>query len=145
MDRRRVKAWVFDDGGRAAAGFSVANDAGDCVVRSIAIAGQMDYKTVYEGLAAMSAELGGRRSARDGVTRKVFDAYLTSLGWQWTPTMQIGAGCQVHLRRDELPPGRLVVRVSKHMTAVVDGVIHDTHDPSRDGTRCVYGYWTPPA
>lgn len=23
-----------------------------------------------------------------------------------------------------------------------DGVIRDTHDPSRDGTRCVYGYWT---
>ena len=31
--------------------------------------------------------------------------------------------------------------VSKHITAVVDGVIHDTFDPSRDGTRCVYGYW----
>ena len=22
-----------------------------------------------------------------------------------------------------------------------DGVVHDTYDPSRDGTRCVYGYW----
>ncbi len=38
--------------------------------------------------------------------------------------------------------GRLIVSVSKHMTAVIDGVIHDTHNPSRDGTRCVYGYWT---
>lgn len=42
---------------------------------------------------------------------------------------------------NELPPGRLVVSVSKHLTAVVDGVIHDRYDPSRDGTRCVYGYW----
>jgi hypothetical protein len=24
---------------------------------------------------------------------------------------------------------------------VIDGVIHDTHDCSRGGTRCVYGYW----
>jgi len=24
---------------------------------------------------------------------------------------------------------------------VIDGVLHDTHDCSRDGTRCVYGYW----
>jgi hypothetical protein len=24
---------------------------------------------------------------------------------------------------------------------VIDGVIHDTFDPSRGGTRCVYGYW----
>jgi len=24
---------------------------------------------------------------------------------------------------------------------VIDGVIFDTHDPSRRGTRCVYGIW----
>jgi hypothetical protein len=44
--------------------------------------------------------------------------------------MQIGSGCTVHLRADELPSGRLVVSVSKHLTAVIDGVIHDAHDPS---------------
>ena len=37
--------------------------------------------------------------------------------------------------------GRLVVSLSRHWTAVIDGVIFDTHDPSRRGTRCVYGYW----
>jgi hypothetical protein len=56
--------------------------------------------------------------------------------------MHIGSGCQVHLRREELPAGRLVVQASKHVVAVIDGVIHDTHDSSRDGTRCVYGYWS---
>jgi hypothetical protein len=34
-----------------------------------------------------------------------------------------------------------VVRVSKHLVAVVNGVIYDNHNPSRDGTRCVYGYY----
>lgn len=58
--------------------------------------------------------------------------------------MQIGQGCEVHLRADELPPGRLIVSVSKHVTAVINGVIHDTHDPSRDGTRCVCGYFSAP-
>jgi hypothetical protein len=24
---------------------------------------------------------------------------------------------------------------------VIDGVVHDTHDPRRGGTRCVYGYY----
>jgi hypothetical protein len=33
--------------------------------------------------------------------------------------------------------GRLVVSVSGHMVAVIDGVIHDNHDCSRGGTRCV--------
>jgi hypothetical protein len=56
--------------------------------------------------------------------------------------MQIGSGCKVHLRDGELPTGRLVVFVSKHYTAVIDGVIHDTYDPSRAGTRCVYGYFS---
>jgi hypothetical protein len=61
---------------------------------------------------------------------------------KWTPTMQIGLGCKVHLKPDELPQGRLVVCVSRHYTAVIDGVIHDNHDCSRDETRCVYGYYT---
>jgi hypothetical protein len=42
----------------------------------------------------------------------------------------------------ELPQGALLVKVSKHLTAVIDGVIHDTHDCSRGGTRCVYGYFS---
>jgi hypothetical protein len=33
------------------------------------------------------------------------------------------------------------VRVSKHLSAVIDGVIQDTHNPSRGGSRCVYGYY----
>jgi len=37
---------------------------------------------------------------------------------------------------------RLILSLSKHLAAMVDGVVHDTHDPSRGGTRCVYGYWS---
>jgi hypothetical protein len=40
---------------------------------------------------------------------------------------------------DEVPV--LIARVSKHLVAIVDGELHDTHDCSRDGTRYVYGYW----
>jgi hypothetical protein len=82
-----------------------------------------------------------RGSARTGIYRPTIRQVLDDLGWTWTPTMKIGSGCTVHLRAGELPTGRLIVNVSRHMVAVIDGVIHDTHDPSRDGTRCVYGYW----
>jgi hypothetical protein len=78
---------------------------------------------------------------QDGRIQETIRRVLESLGWTWTPTMAIGSGCIVHLRDGELPRGRLIVSVSKHIVAVIDGVIHDTHDPSRDGTRCVYGYW----
>jgi hypothetical protein len=56
--------------------------------------------------------------------------------------MKIGSGCRVHLADGELPMGWLIVRCSRHLTAVIDGVIHDTHDPQRGGKRCVYGYFS---
>ncbi len=141
--------WVRNDGGRAAAGFK--GQAGDCVTRSIAIATGMSYRHVYDSLNAASAgERRGRRkrgisSARSGMFKPTIRRYLTRLGWLWTPTMAIGSGCTVHLRADELPSGRLIVALSRHLVAVIDGMIHDTHDPSRGGTRCVYGYWQEPA
>jgi hypothetical protein len=46
--------------------------------------------------------------------------------------MRIGSGCKVHLTDGELPGGRLVVSVSGHWTAVIDGEIRDTHDPQRE-------------
>lgn len=137
----------YDDGGRKEAGYS--GKTGDCVVRSIAIATGQPYDKVYEILNMMALQERPRRgkkrsNSRTGVFRKTYEKYLKRLGWTWTPTMKIGSGCKVHLRADELPPGRLIVAVSRHMVAVINGVIHDTHDPARGGTRCVYGYYQEP-
>jgi len=149
---RQTFPFQLNDGGREKAGFK--GGAGDCVVRSIAIAAKLPYIQVYEDLRkanASYAELRSDRlarrlnskgsSPRNGNHRNVFHDYILGLGFEWFPTMKIGAGCQVHLRSDELPNGILIVKVSKHLTAIVDGVIQDTHDPSRGGTRCVYGYY----
>jgi hypothetical protein len=139
---------VISDGGRAAAGYR--GKAGDCVCRAIAIATCRPYQEVYDALKALAGEerITKRRrrksSVRDGVRRSTSRKYLAALGWTWTPTMKIGQGCKTHLNEGELPMGRLVVSVSKHFVAVIDGVIHDTHDPSRGGSRCVYGYFSKP-
>lgn len=138
--------WIYHDGGRKAAGYT--GSTGDCVVRAIAIATEQPYQTVYDTFNALGKSerktkaRRGKSSARTGVYKPTIRAYLATLGWTWTPTMQIGSGCTVHLTDGELPRGRLIVGVSKHLTAVLDGVIYDTHDPQRDGTRCVYGYWS---
>ena len=79
-------------------------------------------------------------SSRTGIFRATYQRCLGSLGWRWTSTMSIGSGCQVHLRASELPPGPLLVEVSRHLTAVIDGVLHDTRNCSRSGTRCVCGF-----
>jgi len=139
-----------NDGGRSAAGFH--GTTGDCVTRAVAIASGRPYQEVYDRLSDGAREQrvmkGQKRSAsaRDGVytSRKWFKDYLLELGAIWTPTMFIGSGCTVHLKSDELPKGNIIASVSKHLVAVIDGVINDTHDCSREGTRCVYGYWTFP-
>ena len=159
----------YDDGGREDAGYK--GGARDCVTRAIAIALRMDYEKVrielMEGASrwrltsrSKSAKAKRSNSVRNGVPKEIYRPYIESKGWIWTPTMGIGTGCTVHLVPEELPGGRLIVRVSKHLTAVIDGVIHDTHNPQRevhcsstvyvDGEqvqthsiqrRCVYGYF----
>ena len=140
--------FVFNDGGRSAAGYK--GTAGDCVARAIAISADLDYQEVYSRLAEGNASQratkhSGKRgkSARNGIytQSKWFKDYMKELGFKWIPTMLIGQGCKTHLAPYELPKGRLVVSVSRHYTAVIYGVVHDIYDPSRDGTRCVYGYW----
>ena len=142
-----------NDGGRATAGYK--GQAGDCVVRSIAIATGMPYQKVYDDLYQANNEFRNTSrtklarslkqrhdSPRSGTHRVVLKKYLANLGWQWTPTMFIGQGTKVHLKKEELPMGTLIVSCSKHLTVVIDGVLHDVFDCSRNGTRCVYGYWT---
>ena len=141
---------IITDGGRAAAGFK-GHGAGDCVARSIAVVARLPYREVYDRLAR---ETGNQRrskrfgkrgyTAHEGINtgRKWFKDYMRELGFEWVPTISIGNGRAMHLRADELPPGRLIVSLADaHYTAVIDGVIYDNHDPSRGGTRRVYGYW----
>ena len=102
-----------------------------------------DRINVLAKLERTSKRKTSKSNARTGVYRETLDKVLAELDWVWVPTMKVGQGCTVHLRSDELPPGRIIVRLSRHFCAVIDGVPHDTHDCSRKGTRCVYGYWRP--
>lgn len=149
--------FVYSDGGRKDAGYKSSNS--DCVTRAIAIATGISYQTVYDALSdlAQSERRGKRKrgisSPETGVYRQTYHRYILSIGWRWYPTMGIGTGCTVHLSDGELPNGRLIVKVSRHLTTVIDGVIYDTHDPQRHtlitenyvtrvAHRCVYGYWS---
>jgi hypothetical protein len=140
--------FIFSDGGRATAGFK--GETGDCVTRAIAIATRMPYVEVYNLVnqfanGTVKTKRSGkvlRSSARVGVYKDTTRAVMEHLGWRWVPTMAVGRGCTTHLKAEELPKGRIIVKVSRHLAAVIDGVLFDTHDCSRDGTRCVYGYYT---
>lgn len=139
--------FVYDDGGRSR--YFKADNVDDCVTRAICNATGLNYKKVYDDLKRMAKDERitkrhkRKSSVRDGVSKKTLKKYIEHyLLWEWHPCMTIGSGCQTHLREDELPDGTLIVSVSKHLTCVKDGVLYDTYDCSRDGERCVYGYWT---
>lgn len=138
--------WIWTDGGRAAAGFT--GRTGDCGARAAALAAERPYREVYDRINELGKahERTGKRkrkisNARTGVYPVTMKRLMAGYGAIWTPTMTIGSGCTVHLAADELPSGRLVVSLSRHYAAVIDRVLFDNHDCSRDGTRCVYGYW----
>lgn len=143
-----------DDGGRVECGrFRAERAPGDCVTRAFAIATGLPYLAVYDRLNQLAKRERPRKGqrarskARDGVHRATIQKWFVPdlEGWTWHPLMSIGSGCTVHLRPDELPTeGRYVLSVSGHLTALVDGVVRDTYVDSRNGTRCVYGWWTGP-
>jgi hypothetical protein len=148
---RQVPRWVRTDGGRRAAGVGAL---GDCSVRAVAVATGKPYCEVHAALVKailryvktrrtrvakwIKQSRGGRGfNPSYGCYNDVVETYLKSIGWEFTPTK----GRKIRLRADELPSGRLIVWVSGHFTAVVDGVIHDTFNSAGAGQRPVKGYY----
>ena len=138
--------WVYDDGGRSK--YFNNSRARDCVTRSIAIATGIDYKVVYDMIKNYANDYRTHEDSKDnshpnmGVSKKLTRKILTDLDFKWVPKMVFGKGCTTHLKDGELPQkGTLIVSVSKHLTCVKDNIIRDTYDCSRNGTRCVYGYY----
>lgn len=124
----------YNDGGRST---YFKASACDCVTRAIAIATGNDYREVYKTAKKIIGY-----TPRNGVKKTDTRKLMAHFGGTWTPLMVIGSGCKVHLNREELPKhGRYVLNLSGHVSAYIDGVINDTYDCSRDGKRCVYGYW----
>lgn len=137
--------WIYDDGGRSK--YYQKENVNDCVCRSIAIVTGRDYKEIYDLINKYAEEYRQENPndvshPRIGVSKDLTYKILTDLGYKWIPKMYFGKGCLCHLRDGELPKkGKIIVSVSKHLTCVVDNVIHDIYDPSREGKRCVYGYY----
>ena len=130
------KDFTYNDGGRSL--YFKGRDAGDCVARAMAIALQLDYKTCYDQLAAANVEAGGKKTARNGLLRKTYEKVLNEHGWIWHPAPKFKGR---KARYYNLPKGRLIMRMAKHVSALVDGEIHDTWDCSK---KMVYGYFVKP-
>lgn len=129
--------WEYDTGGRE--NYFKKLNVGDCVVRAIAIANDLDYKVSYN----LVKRYYHGNTPRNGVPTKVYGELLKDLGWKYVSFSGRGyKGKGKFLNEKSLPIDETIIcRVSNHLTTVIDGVIHDTYDCSKSGTRQVYGYW----
>jgi hypothetical protein len=141
--------YIYDDGGRADAGHAPNKD---CVTRSIAIATGQSYQTVYDSFnrLILNERRGkyklGISNPATGIYQSTIMKYMRLLGWEWVRSIPDMVCLRVNCPADnvhmsELPEGRLVVVSRKHFMAVIDGVLHDTRDNSRNGERYVSGYF----
>ena len=125
--------FVYNDGGRLAAGFK--GKAGDCGARALAIAAGIDYKEAYKILAEENSKFGYSKSARNGQHKSVYESVLSRFGFVWkTAPKFVGRKA----RCSDLPPGVVIARQARHFVAVRDGVPQDIFDSSQ---KMVYGYW----
>lgn len=133
----------YNDGGRRRSGFK--GTTSDCVVRAIAIISQKPYIEVRKEIGILCTKFNEKQllngvnhksNMRKGIAKPVYHKYILSLGFEW-----VFCRYKVHLKSKELPMGRIIVSVSKHLCAVVNKVLNDMSDCSNGGRRLVYGYY----
>lgn len=127
--------FVYNDGGREK--YFKSKSVGDCVTRAVAIATNQDYKEVYDKIKKIVGY-----TPRNGIKKKDTRKVMERFGFNWVSCMGIGTGCTTHLRYGDIPTDRTIIcNVTSHIVCVKNGVVNDTFDCTRDGYRCVYGYW----
>lgn len=129
-----MTTWVYNDGGRSEAGYK--STAADCVVRAVAIVMEIPYKVIYEDLRHFLSSRGAD-SPRNGVSYEHLQRYLGQLGFRYKAI----EGKHITLHRDELPKGKVIADLPRHVTAVLDGIINDAYNPNEKKNQQLLGYW----
>jgi len=130
-----VTDWfAYDDGGRSESRRPKSKN--DCVVRALAIATSQTYDESYEFWAKRGRQ--PHRGTDMKIVRRDFEKWF---GWPWVPFPAVkGQKRMSHPQFEhEHPTGIWIVREAGHISAVVNGVLHDTFLPWEG--RCIYGAW----
>lgn len=128
-----MSTFIYNDGGREASGRK--GTAGDCAVRAMAIALDLDYDSCYKVLAQANKDSGRPKSVRNGIMKDDFNLVLLEHGWMWHRAPKFSGR---KARCSDMPAGTVIARQARHFVAVTDGVPQDIFDSS---DKMVYGYW----
>ena len=106
---------------------------GDCTIRAIAHGTGLDYMKVYTDLFELAMKNGCMPNSE-----RNFEEYLFSLGWKKNSPMKNGHGKILRMRNYK-STGTYIIRCSRHLTCIKDGVLYDTGDWR---AWCAQSYYT---
>lgn len=109
---------------------------GDCVKRALTLATNKDYKTVSLELNRLKKVTGAKKFNDNNNWKE----YVKLQGWEKLSFPAIAGQPRMNGHRfvENYPKGTYLLRMSKHLVTVKDGIIYDTWD-CRD--KCVYNAW----
>ena len=122
--------FVYDDGGRKAAGFR-GKAAGDCATRACAIVLGLPYRAVYKRMAEINAAAcapgSKRRSPSKGVAIGAAKCVFASLGL-FEAEPPDGRVMTLTEAYNEFGDLLAITMSGSHITSVMDGAVRDTWD-----------------
>ena len=104
------------------------NNISDCVIRSISVLENRDWLDVYDELSYLAGNKGLMFENVPFVEDYLDDRYPRECHYSKT----VGEFAREH------PVGRYAVTMDGHITAIIDGIIIDTFDPSERIMRCAW-------
>ena len=98
----------------------------DCVIRAISILTNKSWNKVYNELSNLASYDGLMMDSVEFVEKYLDSKYLRKCHYSKT----------VEEFTKEFPKGKYAVTMNGHITAVIDGVVYDTFNPSNRIIRC---------
>lgn len=104
------------------------NDIEDCVIRSLSVLTDREWEEVYDELTELSSDVGLLFSNVAFVEDYLDDRYPRECHY----SKLVGEFAREH------PYGKYAVTMNGHITAIVNGIIIDTFNPSERVMRCAW-------
>lgn len=100
----------------------------DCVIRSLSVLTNKSWNEVYDELTDLAGDIGLMFDRVEFVEKYLDDRYNRECHY----SMTVGEFAK------EFPRGKYAVTMNGHITAIIDGKIIDTFDPSDRIMRCAW-------
>ena len=100
----------------------------DCVLRAMSILTNKSWNEVYNELSNLASYDGLMIDSVEFVEKYLDSKYLRSCHDSKT----------VEEFAKEFPKGKYAITMNGHITALIDGIIYDTFDPSKRIMRCAW-------